>query len=54
MDIKTIVNVVKNPNSTEISLLQALMIIRQHIEYCIHYNIDMLSDPLLANVLLWK
>lgn len=52
MDDEMIINVVKNKKCNEVSLLQALMIIRHHIDYCIHYNINLLSDPLLDRVLL--
>ena len=54
MDIESITSIVKNKQSNDISLLEALNIIRLHIDYCRKYNIDMYTDPLLARVLLWR
>lgn len=54
MEIDSIVDILENSHSNEKSLISALSIVRKHIEYCIHYNIDMLTDPLLARVLKWK
>ena len=54
MDTDSIVAVLENKNSDETSLVQALTIVRNHIDYCNYYNIDMLSDKLLARVLKWR
>lgn len=54
MDIDSIVNTIKSKNPDEIKLLYSLRIIRNHIDYCRKYNINMCDDPLLARVLLWR
>lgn len=41
LDIETVASIVKNRKSDESSLLQALYIIRSHIDYCINNNINM-------------
>ena len=46
MTIDSIVAVLENKNSNETSLIQALTIVRNHIDYCVYHNIDMLTDPL--------
>lgn len=52
MDDSAVVAIIKSKNANTISLLQALTIVRQRIDNCIHCNKDLLSDPLLAKVLL--
>lgn len=54
MDIETIISVLKDPKPDYDSLLQALTIIRHHINYCLTNNIDMWKDPLLARALIWR
>lgn len=54
MDNDLIICTLKNPHSNSDSLRMALEIVRLHIDYCNHYNIDMLSDPLLARALKWR
>ena len=54
MDHNKVISIVKDRNSNPTLLREALEIVRYHIDYCVSHNINMLSDPLLAKVLLWK
>ena len=51
MDLDKIISIVKDRNSNPNLLHDALEIVRYHIDYCALHNINVLSDPLLAKVL---
>lgn len=54
MDNNQIIEVLQNKKSDINKLQIALFIVRYRIEYCKYYNIDMVTDPLLSKVLLFR
>lgn len=54
MSQNKIIETIKNKHSDPDKLRLALFLVRIRIDYCLEHNIDMIKDPLLSKILLFR